>query len=74
LLAEQSMLQGSSSAAFQEAKDWALQIVATSEASGDAEAARVQNLAQDAAVLSVPVKAAGQPEPIQLLQMLQDHL
>ena len=55
------MLQGSSSAAFREAKDWALLLMATSEASDDdAKAVRAQNLPQAASGLSVPVKAASQ--------------
>ena len=63
------MLQGSSSAAFQEAKDWALQLMATSKASGDAAVdAKVQNLLQDASIPYVPVKAAGQPHSLCIKQ------
>ncbi len=62
------MLQGSSSAAFREAKDWALQLMATSAASDDAEVARVQKLPQAASGLSVPVKAASHPVSLNIKQ------
>lgn len=66
------MLQGSSKAAFQEAKDWALQLMATSKASDDAKAVRVQNLPQPALGLSVPVKAASQHVSLNIEQHAVD--
>ena len=65
-------LQGSSKAAFREAKDWALQLMATSAASDDAKATRVQNLPQAASGLSVPVKAASHPVSLNIKQQAVD--